>query len=338
MAAHSQQRAIRRLTTACMAALLFVSATALGQPEASWRGKPVAHWIGQLADDDRQARWYATYALGQIGPAAAAAVEPLADMLADRAQYEYVRGGAAWAIGRIGIIADADRIEPQKIVRLLIKTLRSDHISVRRNAPAALGNIGQPALSAVEPLIELLEDDDPQVRVNAAVALWKISQHPDGVAALVEMTRDADRSGAFEAVNALGRIGLQSETAQGALLSALGHDDADVRRAAARAVGRIGPSAIPRLKDALYGQDTEIQRNAAEALGWIGPKAVPALIVVLGADAPAVRRAAARALGRLGPAAKIAETALVETVGDGNRQVQEAAAWALKRIRATGSQ
>ena len=76
MTAHSQQRTIRRLTTvcmttvcmttvcmttvcmtaACMAALLFVSATALGQPEASWRGKPVRHWIGQLADDDRQAR------------------------------------------------------------------------------------------------------------------------------------------------------------------------------------------------------------------------------------------------------------------------------------------
>jgi HEAT repeat protein len=77
-----------------------------------------------------------------------------------------------------------------------------------------------------------------------------------------------------------------------------------------------------------------VRRSAAEALGWIGPKATPALVAVLKNEDPALRRAASQALGRLGPDAKTAEAALVEAVGDRDRQVQEAAAWALRKVRA----
>ena len=84
-------------------AILFTGpALVLGQEEPAYRGKTVSAWIAQLADEDVRARWYATYALGQIGPQAARAVEPLSKIVADKYGHEYVRGGAAWALGRIG--------------------------------------------------------------------------------------------------------------------------------------------------------------------------------------------------------------------------------------------
>ena len=108
--------------------------------ETVWQGKTLPQWVEQLSGETDRVRWYAAYALGQIGPDAAVAVDPLCKLLADRAQYEYVRGAAAWALGRIG---DGS---PQ-VVDLLIATLGSDHDSVRRNSARALGNLGPAARS-----------------------------------------------------------------------------------------------------------------------------------------------------------------------------------------------
>ena len=322
--------------------LLALPAIAYGEPEASWQGKSVPHWIVQLSADEVQTRWYATYALGQIGAATGEtadlvpAIGPLTEILADpdRVQYEYVRGGAAWALGQIGPMAD-DQLATRNVVEQLIEALGSQLVSVRRNAPAALGNFGDAATPAVDRLVQLLGDDDVVVRVNSAVALWKIQQYPQSVTILAQLARGGDPTGAFAAVEALGRIGTDSDAALPVLVQALGHRDADVRRAAARALGRFGAAAVPALREPLFGPDAQSRRSATEALGWIGPRAIAALLVVLKNEDPAVRRVAARALGRMGGEAKRAESALVEAVGDNDRQVQEAAASALKKIRAT---
>lgn len=320
--------------------LLAWPMVAYGEPQPSWHGKPVQHWIDRLSADHVQARWYATYALGQIGAATndpadlSAAIGPLGEVLADpdRIQYEYVRGGAAWALGQIGPMPH-DEVT-RSVVQPLSEALESQLISVRRNAAAALGNFGEAATPAIERLLRLLGDDDAVVRVNGAVALWKIQRHPRAVPTLVEMARGDDAAGAFAAVDALGHIGSESDAVLPALVQSLGHGDADVRRAAARAMGRFGPAAAAALREPLFRPDPRSRRSATEALGWIGPKAIPALLVVLKENEDAAaRRAAARALGRMGPQAKQAESALVTAVSDTDRKVQEAAATALKKIR-----
>ena len=285
---------MKPLLTLCLA--LSLPATVLGQQAATWQGKSVRQWADRLAEEDVRAQWYAAYALGRLGPQSGTAVEPLLEILDDRSRDEYVRGCAAWALGRIGS-------DVETVVELLTETLRSKHLSVRRNSPRALGNLGAAARPAIPRLVELLEDQDPAVRAGAAAALWKIDRHPNAIPALVEMTRRREGAGPYQAVVALGQVASQTEEVVPALVAALGHTDPDVRRAAARSLGRIGPPAIPALNQVLADSDQEVRRSAVEALGWIGyplgAAAVPTLIEALRDSDQQVRQSAARALGRV---------------------------------------
>ena len=301
-------------------------AIGFGQQEAGWHAKTVGQRADQLGDEDERVRWYATYALGQIGPEAAPAVEPLVGILSNRLGHEYVRCGAAWALGRIGA-------QPETTVALLAETLESQRPSIRRNSAEALGAFGQSARSAIPGLLEALEDEDVTVRVHAAVALWKIGRHPKAVAALTEIIRQGEPPGPGQAAAGLGHVGSQAPAAVPVLVAALGHADQDVRRSAARALGQIGPAAMPVVKPALSDPDEQVRRGAVEALGWIGSEAVSELIAALKNDGPAARRAAARALGRLGPAAASAEPALLEAVADPDARVRAAAHRARREIR-----
>jgi len=321
---------------------VLVGVVSAGEPlaGAGYRGKTVSQWAGDLGEKDLGVRWYATYALGRIGPDAAAAIPALERILGNLDEHEYVRGGAAWALGRMGPKA-------APAVPLLVRTLSSKHVSVRRNAAQALGNLAavqQPLPSGVSGegqgarergvsnLLKLLDDEDSQVRVAAAVALWKIQPSPRATAALEAMLRGGEPA-ACQAAVALGELGEGAREAVPALVAALGHSDEDTRRAAAAALGRIGPGAIPALRDVLATADEKAKREAVEALGWIGAGALSALVEALGDPSPPVRRSAARALGRLGPVAKDAVPALLRSVSDPQPEVRDTAAGALRTIR-----
>ena len=291
-------------------------------------GGRIQKWIAELQNDDVRNRWYATYALGQAGPNAAQAVEPLMAILENLSGHEYVRGTAAWALGRMGAKAE-------QAVPLLIETLGSAHLSVRRNAPLALAGIGRPAaVSAVPHLVELLTDPDAEVRVNAAVALWQIDRQERAITALGKMLMSPG-PGAYEAAVALGRLDVAPEQAVlDLLIDAFVSEDVTVRRAAARSVGRMGNVAIPKLEAALKHASDHVRQTAVESLGWMGPQALALLIVALENDLPTVRRAAARALGRMGTDAAQAETALVAALNDPQHDVRQAVAWAIGKVRA----
>jgi HEAT repeat protein len=318
--------------------LLSLPATVLGQQNATWQGKTVGQWAQQLAQEDLRAQWYAAYALGQIGAQAAPAVDSLVEILRDRRRDEYLRGCAAWALGRIG-----SETRPfggsfpcptdGKVVELLTETLRSKHLSVRRNSPRALGRLGAAARPAVPTLLELLGDRDAEVRAAAAVAAWRIDRHPRAIRVLAEMTRRQQGPDAYQAVVALGQVASETQHLVPVWVAALQHVDPDVRRAAARELGQVGPAATAALREALSDDDQEVRRRAVEALGWMGPAAVPTLIEALRNESTAARRAAARALGRLGRGAKSAESALIEGLRDPDQQVRRAAARALGEIR-----
>ena len=325
----------------CLCLLLPVAAVA--QEKNAWEGKTVQEWIGQLshhpnvsAIQDVALRWYAAYALGQLGAEAAEAVEPLVKILSsgmEEGQYEneHLRGMAAWTLGRIGPKAAA-------AVPVLTAALVSRHRSVQRNAPRALGAIGAAAAPAIPGLLKLLaQGDDAEARVNAAVALWQIQRHPKAIPALTAMVREGKDPAAYQAADALGRLEADAEAVAPPLIEALAAADADVRRAAIQALGRLGAAATPALKNALKASEPDVPRSAVEALGRIGAPAVPELTAALKHRQAAVRRAAARALGRLGAAAKRAEPALVEAVNDADRDVRDAAAKALKSVRAESS-
>ncbi len=70
--------------------------------DATLPQQSVEHWMKQLAGADFRDRWHAGYMLGTLGPAAAPALSMLHKVLEKKSEHEYVRGMAAWAIGRIG--------------------------------------------------------------------------------------------------------------------------------------------------------------------------------------------------------------------------------------------
>ena len=217
------------------AATISLGPTAARADEGPPPGQPaaLARLTRQLTDDDIRVRWYAVYALGQLGHEAAAADQALIRTLQNLGEDEYVRGGAAWALGRIGA-ADAPAVSA------LSGALRSKLNSVRRHAAEALGQLGPPSRAAVAPLLAVLQDNDPAVRIEAAVALWRIERHTCARALLEQSLVSADAAVRFQAAMAVGRLGQNGPPLLPALVWALRDPSPDVGREAAWRWARWG--------------------------------------------------------------------------------------------------
>ncbi|MCU0876297.1 MAG: HEAT repeat domain-containing protein [Pirellulaceae bacterium] len=101
------------------------------------------------------------------------------------------------------------------------------------------------------------------------------------------------------------------------------------QQAAADALGRIGPPAVPPLVAALESSDPQARLRAAEVLARMGSDAkaaVPALTRLLDDPDEQIRKAATRALGRIGPAAEEAVPALVRALLESDSRVVPASA------------
>jgi len=162
----------------------------------------------------------------------------------------------------------------------------------------------------VPPLRDALTDADACVRRTAAPLLGRV-EGTAGVDALVAALR-ASASGTREvAAIGLGFAGRRrTETAAAsagaaagpALIAALRDGEAEVRTAAAWALGRLEVhDAVPALMTAMRDPSAWVRESAAAALGEIeDPRAVEPLATALTGDAdPRVRRAAAWALGQM---------------------------------------
>jgi HEAT repeat protein len=89
------------------------------------------------------------------------------------------------------------------------------------------------------------------------------------------------------------------------------------QEAAADALGRIGPAAVPELIAALRSTDAEARLQATQVLARMGSdakEAVPDLIRLLDDPDERIRKAATRTLGRIGPDASEAVPALMKSL------------------------
>jgi HEAT repeat protein len=220
------------------------------------------------------------------------AIEPLLAAMKD-GETE-VRERAAEALGRI---------RDHRAVETLVAALKEKKPVIRRKAVKALGSIGD--VRAVESLLAGLKDDDCWVRALAAEALGEIGD-ARAIDPLVAALIDSWEKAREAAANALQRIDVnwaETETGRRAVPTLAGglnkHGAPEVRRAAAKSLGKIGgASAIEHLAAALKDNDPEVQCEAAYALGKAGSTAVEPLVIVLTDEdsGPRVRSVAARAL------------------------------------------
>jgi HEAT repeat protein len=185
---------------------------------------------------DKELRSHAVYVLGQIGPKAHAATEPLAGLL-NEDDVELQREVLA-ALSKIGPGAAA-------AVPMLVEVLKRGEAPLHYGAAHALGEIGPAAAKARPALMNGLTGEDVSLALVSAWALAKIAPGDAQVARsvtsrLVETLSDPDAMHRRGAAATLEVLGPAASAARAALEKASKDPDAEVRAAAARALDAIG--------------------------------------------------------------------------------------------------
>ena len=190
-------------------------------------------------------------------------------------------------------------------------------------------------------VITKLEDQDPQVRLEAFMAIRGEygSRATAAIPTLIELLKAApDNQAHLQTRKALAAIGPAAESA---LLELLRSDNATWRERAVMSLlyMSIGPrkplSAVPELVIATTDEEYTVRRYSVETLGKIGPESkhvVPAITSALKDKDATVRHAAVRALAGIGPAASSATSSLLGLLQHDDISTRAIAVFALGRI------
>ncbi len=257
----ADSEALDALERALMAADPAISAGA-ADALAEMGERAVPHVRRALASPEWTVRQSAALALGLLGPVAANVVPDLAKRLND--SHDEVRYRAVEAIGKIG---------GDEALELLLRVLPRQRDWLLIHTIEAIGTMGEAARTAALALEKLFAHEDPFVCQAAALACW--------------------------------RVGWRMPTVIGVFREMLWHADEDVRCEAALNLQELGSGAagaLPELKHALTDNSADVRIAAAGAIGAMGHKGEPAreaLCRALRDAEPAVRRRVTRALESL---------------------------------------
>jgi HEAT repeat protein len=164
-----------------------------------------------------------------------------------------------------------------------------EYIPHREAAATALGEIGDPR--AVNPLIAVLKNGNPDLKIEASRALGKIGD-VSGVKPLLAALNDESGGVRTEAVQALVKIG--GDAAVNGLIKAL--TDPAVRFAAAEALVMLGDERAIRPLIAVFIKDAPFSSILTTALAKFGPAAHEPLLNAFLEDDILVKYHVARAL------------------------------------------
>ncbi len=273
--------AARGLALGALAMLLAVSPEGGAQddrPRGETNPADAAKKVPQLiaALKDRSFfpdRYRAAKDLGELGPAARDAVPALAAALND--PEPLVRIAAAGAIGRIGVLSPEALAVFKTAVRDVSPQVRDTATEASERLLARATHEDVPALAAA------LTSPEPLVRRAAIRVLGKVgSFSPETFAVLKAAAKDESpdvRNTAAEATESL--LDRDAEGDVLALVATSKGAEPFVRRAAARALGKVGslfltPKALAALEALANDKDADVRRAAKEALEAIPPSVV----------------------------------------------------------------
>ncbi len=184
----------------------------------------------------------------------------------------------------------------------------------------------------VEEIVALLASENAGLRNSAVETLERLGSR--AVAPLCGHVHDADHDVRKFAIDILGTIG--NARAVPLLVEALGDPEPNVCAAAAENLGKIGDEgAVPHLLQALARSDIWLRYTILEALGKIG-KPVPMAVIAPLVQENLLKKAVFDCLGAIGEAE--AASLLLEGIRDRVKNIREAAALALVKVRGRLSQ
>ena len=259
--------------------------------EAFYRDRPTRYWRKALTSDDPKTQVEAHDALKEGGRSA---VPVLTELLRDASPE--VRWQAADLLGQAGPAERGDTAAKDALVR----ALQDDDPHVRAVAASSLSVLGDAGPDAIPVLRDMLTTGE---RLAALKALVRYGPEAEpAIPRLIDLLHDDDSEVRWRAAMTLGKIGPAARVAVPKLVDALKDEDALVREHAAEALGEIGPDAreaVPALAVALRDPDARVRRDAVRSLGQIGAAAkaaVPDMRLLLDDKEERVWKAARTAL------------------------------------------
>jgi HEAT repeat protein len=295
-------------------------------------------------DDDEAIRRQIASELFGLAPTSSRAMQGLLELSQDT--NPGVRRAIIAMLGRLAVGPTA----VSALERLLELSREADN-SIRRDAVKALGELGPAAAPALDRILELTWDADTSVRSSAVEALGGLgTAAAPALDRILNVLQEARKAAPMSSIMLGRRRGISfdlrdpqigREEALAVLASGAGSDMLRmglVRQAAARALGGLGPAAVPaldRLVELSRDADATTRSVAVRALGSLGPAAAAAFdrLLELTRDADhLVRWAAVGALGALGSAGEPALDRILELTRDSHPIVRRAAIRALGRL------
>jgi HEAT repeat protein len=271
--------------------------------------------LGALADPDESIRQLASESLAALeaSPAAEAAWR---EAFASNMQSVRVR-----AVEHIDSGAT-----PQMLLERLRMALDDQSAEVRSAASVSLVTSTSEQFERALPLLRAhLDNDDPNVREGVLAALHDRSVPADMVPVLVASLHSHFPEVRQYAIKTLASLNQPDSAAASALCMLLGDRVPKNRELASAALVRLGPLAVPALREALRSHDREVRVEAIRTLSAVGinsADAVPDLIVLLDDWSADVRAQAAKTLGGMGTDAQVALTTLAAHFSDPDHSVR----------------
>jgi len=275
-------------------------------------------------------RLAAIQTLQRQGLAAYACLPFLMDSLQD------ADGTVRFAAVEVISVLPLQEVDEEKLLKVIKNSPADIRISMISLLPKLQSSHGLPDLA-----IELLNDKDPVIRTNAAVACAGLgSSAKPAVGKLRELLKDDGDAGVREAA-ALGLGGINEASAVPDLRNALHDRVSQVRMAAALALGQCGANskiAVPDLIEALSKGMPDERLTMIASLGNIGSSASPAVdklasLLVSNKDSE-FRKVILTAIGQIGKEGKAAQKTVASMAKDKDPEVRKLCAFVLGEIGA----
>lgn len=294
----------------------FVVAEALAN-----MGKDVVPLLIPLLDDKYpHIRKMAVITLGYLGPEAAEAIQPLAQLLGtDKKYYREITS----ALGKIG---------PESFQVLFTELKAQDNDKQKNYLIAAVGEIGTAAEPAVPTLLNYFQSNS-RLRAHALNALLDIGYTDDDfIHSIINYLHQPDVNLRLMAVDGLGSLGPAAAKAVPDLMNLLAQEkdqNIQMRSRTLNAllnIGYTGKDLILILTDYLHSPDSKVRILSVETLGKLGSAAsltVPALSKLVDEDPDIeVRMHIVDALANIGPAARPSVPVLLQALSSTNANLQ----------------
>ncbi len=234
------------------------------------------------------------------------------------------------------VVFALSNLRETRAIEPLIEMLEDENPQIRRVSARILGNLRDER--AVEPLLKAVEDEDPRVSRYAVEALQRLG-HPRGGEKMQSVDAPAvcsppdDRSRRTSARALANRAGTEDEIA-----AMLESGDPEVRAVALLALGTQGdPADMARVAAGLEDDEELVRVCAIEALSYLRDPRIRLLAPILGnrGEETATRVAAAKALGTIGKQSP--SMPLMVALQDEAAEIRTAAASGLGDLRDDGT-